>query len=446
MKPSNCLGKGFVLLNLIHISLCFTDYTGYRLVRFDANADVAKWLENEEEFGYNIDTVHGSRRTLVDVWGEPSKPKGVADVLVAPEIYNDFVKDLKRKGADNIQILRNDIQEDIRRERRSLKESAKRRKRSIQSYSDFDIEDFHSYDEMVQFMRRLSEEKPELVTLMNVSRSSEGRMIYGVKIGTSNGMRPAIFVDAGIHAREWIAPAAALYMIKALVDKYGKENKITQSINKFDWFIVPEVNPDGYEYSRSTDRLWRKTRSRNVTVNRWCVGADANRNWGFRWGEAGANRQPCSNIYAGSSPFSEPEIRGLRDFLNWKVPQLIIYTSLHSYGQLLLAPWGYTAEKTNNFQDQRAAARVAVEAMRNATGVQYKFGTISELMYPASGTSIDYLQHKGVPYIYGIELRPLDSDNSFAFNLPATFIKPSGEEMLAGLIAMGEYAVKHKRL
>ncbi|KAK6051482.1 zinc carboxypeptidase [Cooperia oncophora] len=171
---------------------------------------------------------------------------------------------------------------------------------------------------MVDFMKLVAEQKTDLVTLLNISKTFEGRTMYGVKISSSNEFKPAIFVDAGIHAREWIAPAVALYMIKRHNSQLfswslgctGTDPTITRSVDKFDWYIVPEANPDGYEYSRISDRLWRKTRSRNITVNKWCVGADANRNWGHRWGEAGANRSPCSNIYAGSRPFSEPEIVG----------------------------------------------------------------------------------------------------------------------------------------
>lgn len=55
-------------------------------------------------------------------------------------------------------------------------------------------------------------------------------------------------------------------------------------MQKFDFVVIPVANPDGYEYSMTENRFWRKTRSRNATVNKWCVGADANRNWGYRWG------------------------------------------------------------------------------------------------------------------------------------------------------------------
>lgn len=192
------------------------------------------------------------------------------------------------------------------------------------------------------------------------------------------------------------------------------------------------------------DRLWRKTRSRNVTVNKWCVGADANRNWGYRWGEAGANRSPCSNIYPGSTAFSEVETAGIRDFITYQILDLKVYVSLHSYGQLFLAPWGYTNDRPNNYHDQKQAASLAVEAIRKRTGAKYDYGTISELMYRASGTSIDYMQDKGVPYIYGIELRPEDADNNFGFTIPARFIEPTGEEMISALRTMTDYVIKKK--
>ncbi|RCN27768.1 hypothetical protein ANCCAN_26495, partial [Ancylostoma caninum] len=67
---------------------------------------------------------------------------------------------------------------------------------------------------MVEFMQLLAKQHPDLVTLLNVSKTFEGRPMYGVKISSSYRFKPAIFVDAGIHAREWVAPAAALYMIK----------------------------------------------------------------------------------------------------------------------------------------------------------------------------------------------------------------------------------------
>ncbi|KAM3719084.1 Zinc carboxypeptidase A [Dirofilaria immitis] len=371
-----------------------------------------------------------------------------ADVLVAPEFLESFLVLLRIHGINDIQIVANDIQKEIDRERRDLAYAIKyyRSRRFVvdNALTDFNLIAYHSYDKIVDYLKMLSNQYPNLTEVFNITRTYENRSLIGIKIGSYASQKPAIFIDAGIHAREWIAPAVALYIISKLVTEYGKDFELTHMVDTFDWHIVPVANPDGYEYSMTTDRLWRKTRSRNATVNKWCVGADANRNWGYRWGEAGANRSPCSNIYPGSAAFSEVETAGIRDFITYQIRDLKIYISLHSYGQLFLAPWGYTNDKPNNYYDQKQAASLAVEAIRNRTGAKYNYGTISELMYPASGTSIDYMQDKGVPYIYGIELRPEDAENNFGFTIPARFIEPTGEEMISALRTMTDYVIKEK--
>ena len=44
------------------------------------------------------------------------------------------------------------------------------------------------------------------------------------QIGSAAEDKPAIWIDAGIHAREWIAPATALYVISQVgtARKWGK--------------------------------------------------------------------------------------------------------------------------------------------------------------------------------------------------------------------------------
>ncbi|VDM39618.1 unnamed protein product [Toxocara canis] len=376
------------------------------------------------------------KRPLIDIWAEPNKFRPHADVMVAPEFLDSFMIMLRNHGINSVQVLQHNVQREIDRQKRDLLIAEHRAKRNVQAKSDdrdrihkFNLLQYHRYDEILQYMRDLAAKHPDLVGLINITKTFEGRDLMGMKIGTRSAFKPAVFIDAGVHAREWIAPAVALY----LATRYRHDSEITRMVGKFDWYFVPVANPDGYEYSMTTDRLWRKTRSRNMTVNKWCVGADANRNWGYRWGEAGANRSPCSNIYAGASPFSEVEVAGIRDFITWQIPDLKIYVSLHSYGQLFLAPWGYTNDKPDNYYDQKTAAKFAVEAIKNKTD-------------PASGTSIDYMQSKGVPYIYGIELRPEDIDNNFGFSIPPRFVEPTGEEMLSAFLSMTRYATQMKML
>ena len=72
------------------------------------------------------------------------------------------------------------------------------------------------------------------------------------------GSKPTMFVMTGIHAREWIGPAAATWMINELTENLSSENE--DLLDNTDWYFIPSSNPDGYLYSQTTDRLWRKTR------------------------------------------------------------------------------------------------------------------------------------------------------------------------------------------
>lgn len=109
-------------------------------------------------------------------------------------------------------------------------------------------------------------------------------------------------------------------------------------LDRFDWYFIPMMNPDGYEYSHAVDRMWRKTR-RNYTqtetkrsnianqnslteeqpINNDCLGADINRNFEFHWRKGGSSNNVCSSAYAGDKPFSEPEARALANFMLKKV-------------------------------------------------------------------------------------------------------------------------------
>jgi len=94
-----------------------------------------------------------------------------------------------------------------------------------------------------------------------------------------------------------------------------------------DWYIMPVMNPDGYEYSHTDDRMWRKTRSKSP--NSSCVGADPNRNFGFKWNGKGTSRDPCDSDYAGKRAFSEPEMLAVSKFLLAKADQLQVKPTLH---------------------------------------------------------------------------------------------------------------------
>ena len=66
-----------------------------------------------------------------------------------------------------------------------------------------------------------------------------------------------MWIDGGIHAREWISPATVLWTLKELIE--GNKTEADVLRENLDWYILPVHNPDGYAFTR-WDRLWRKTR------------------------------------------------------------------------------------------------------------------------------------------------------------------------------------------
>lgn len=77
----------------------------------------------------------------------------------------------------------------------------------------------------------------------------------------SDRRKPIVWIDAGIHAREWIAPSTALFVIHRLAEPTARDEDAERFLDQFDWYIVPVLNPDGYVHSWRKDRFWRKNRS-----------------------------------------------------------------------------------------------------------------------------------------------------------------------------------------
>ena len=112
--------------------------------------------------------------------------------------------------------------------------------------------------------------------------------------------RRSVWLDGGIHAREWISTATVLYTIARLINgTLARDIDVRKLIDTYDFYFMPVVNPDGYVYThddmnqtweteeqQELQRMWRKNRSPNGNLYREysnCIGVDLNRNFGYHW-------------------------------------------------------------------------------------------------------------------------------------------------------------------
>lgn len=104
---------------------------------------------------------------------------------------------------------------------------------------------YHPLENIYSWMENLASTNSS-VSLIDAGKSYENRQLKGVKISFGSGKR-AVFIEGGIHAREWISPATVTYLINELLN--SKDPSFRKIANNFDWYLFPVINPDGYEYT-----------------------------------------------------------------------------------------------------------------------------------------------------------------------------------------------------
>uniref|UniRef100_A0A0K0F5Y1 Zinc carboxypeptidase A 1 n=1 Tax=Strongyloides venezuelensis TaxID=75913 RepID=A0A0K0F5Y1_STRVS len=436
-------------------------------------------------------------RNGLDFWVEPRRINYFCDIMTHPTNQEDLISTLQRHNI-SYRLMIKDVQELIIRNERqkrsknkgSKKYNDKKIKINIGNHSNFfkryedDVIDSHhrakmledigellakypfgeytSYSAMIKYMRTVEFYYPNIAKLIRIGKSHEDRPLEGLKIGIDSNddkiKKRAFWIDGNIHAREWASSHTALFIINQLVAGYGKDKFITHFLKYYDVYVMPMLNPDGYEYSRSSThpevRLWRKNRSpRKCAPGYWggikcCMGTDLNRNFDFYWSETGSSDNPCSNQFHGSSPLSEPEARAVSDFLtsDEMFDRLDGFITLHTYAQLWIHP--YSHEYENYPTDVRDISRVALKAinrLRAIYGTDYNYGTGADLLSPASGGSDDWAKSAlQVKYVYLIELRP-EMELSGGFILDKDELIPTGVETLEAIkVVMEACLAKNK--
>jgi hypothetical protein len=282
--------------------------------------------------------------------------------------------------------------------------------RSAWNWTSFlDWVHYHSYAEMTTILLGLNHTYSYVVDVFSIGQSWHNRNIYCIRLTNESDGKPkteVLFVGYH-HAQEQISAELPLYYVVDKATNYGLDENITSFLNTREIYVVVALNVDGLDLFESNDRQRKNARQIDedndgsfdedppedlngnglieILVNHtdpyntefvgyegidndidgvncedWIGGVDLNRNYPVGWENAVS--ELSSPVYRGPTPFSEPETQAIRDLvLGHNFTHAI---SFHSGLELIIYPWGCTADPT---PDEAKFVEIA-QGLSNITG------------------------------------------------------------------------------
>ncbi|KAL9031366.1 MAG: hypothetical protein Q9196_000621 [Gyalolechia fulgens] len=389
------------------------NYDGYRVVRLQVGDDSSKVKNIIEELS-------------LSTWNGAPKADSEVDVVVPADRFSEFESSTA------------DLDSSIMHENlgASIAEETNYQVYAAGSANSTWFNSYHPYADHIQFLNDLKNSYPANSEIVTIGNSVQGRPITGIHFyGTGlKNTKPAVVFHGTVHAREWITTMVTEYFAYSFLTGFASNTEIRNLLNKYDFYIFPVANPDGFVYTQTNDRLWRK--NRQSTAGSSCLGHDINRNWNYQWSTpGGSSTDPCAQDFRGSAAADAPETVALANFVNKvaaSAQKLKLFIDYHSYSQLFMTPYGYSCSVvTANNAEYQSLARGVVAAIKAVYGTVFKSGPICPTIYQVSGSSVDYLADvTKAQYSFTAELR---DTGRYGFVLPADQILPSGVEAFAGL-------------
>ncbi len=298
-------------------------------------------------------------------------------------------------------------------------------KREILNTRTMPDERYYTYDEVVAQITKWQKEYPDILKVVKIGTSLEGRDIFAVKI-TNNvnaaGVgKSAILFNSLHHAREIMTVEVAMDIIDYLANNYGQEQQVQRWVNGHEIWVIPMVNPDGNNRVWTEYNMWRKN-TRNDK------GVDLNRNYPYGWGScSGSSDNEATETYRGASPGSEPETQAVMSLVAAIKP--VFNISYHSFSELVLYPYGCRGERVDNGSAvESIGGDLASRLISDSGGSHYRAGTPWELLYPVDGNDSDWMFHEYGVIPYVVEINSI----IHGFQPDYKWRQPTVEKMRAG--------------
>ena len=249
-----------------------------------------------------------------------------------------------------------------------------------------------SYSESLQYLHDMEKKYPKLIEVIKIGTTYENRDIVLVKISrdVSNAdSKPALLYTGSIHAREWIGHELALKFIEHIADFADVDPTLEKSLRESTIYMVPCLNPDGYEYSRKHFSFWRKNRRKNYDGT---YGVDLNRNFSIGFKKISNTK---SNVYGGEEPFSEAETKAIKEFVD-SHPNITIALDYHSQGNVFFPAHKFKHEAEIDGTDMNALAANMNDEFAKVTGRKYGIHRGKPPAVLISGSGREYYYSRGI--------------------------------------------------
>ena len=122
---------------------------------------------------------------------------------------------------------------------------------------DIDTSDYIHYDTMETLLRNLAKQFPSLAKLHDIGSSVENRTLWAIqitdKVDETEPGEPMFKYVGNMHGNEAVGRQILIYLAQYLLQGYGVDDRITKIVNSTNIFIMPSMNPDGFEKAHELD-------------------------------------------------------------------------------------------------------------------------------------------------------------------------------------------------
>ncbi len=251
---------------------------------------------------------------------------------------------------------------------------------------------YKSYQQTCDFLQECVKKYPDIISIQSIGKTWENRdiILATISLNVENAhLKPALLYTGTIHAREWIGNELAVSFIEYLLSNYSSNPNVLKTLTKNTLYIVPCLNPDGFEYSRTHFSFWRKNRRNNGDGT---FGVDLNRNFSIGYVKS---KDTASNVYGGPNPFSEPETKAIKDFVD-NQDNINIALDYHSQGNVFFPAHRFNHEQEIDGTDLNTLCANMNDEINKVTNRKYGIHRGKPPTRLISGSGREYYYSKGI--------------------------------------------------